>query len=150
MEVLKETYRRNGYSYHLMRRTAHVVLFRQADGQRTVAYEVGYVKVQKEEALLPNGNRMPAGERFWGNEDIGRTAWSIQDEGRAEQRFVQLARQHQSLVESPDNSHEHDPILSPSPTQGPAQEHPARDHRVPGRAPEPPQVGTAPPQGEPH
>ena len=104
MEPLKEHYRRNGYDYHMVQRNAHTAMFRQADGRRTVAYEVGWIKVQKEDALLPNGTCMPAGERFWGNEDIGRIAYSILDKSRAEQRFNELARQRQPLPEPTDTA----------------------------------------------
>ncbi len=88
MQQLKRYYRKNGYDYHLEKRGPHTAS--QADGKRTVAYEVGYIKCQKNDTTLPSGQIAPAGERFWSNEDIGRIAWSIRDLTRATERYDEL------------------------------------------------------------
>jgi hypothetical protein len=90
MVKLKSHYRKNGYDYYLVARTETVAVYRQADGERTVAYEVGHIKVQKEDATMADGSVIPAGERFWSNEDFGSTAWSILTLELAMARFDEL------------------------------------------------------------
>jgi hypothetical protein len=90
MDGLKPYYSKNGYDYALVKRTHGVAMFHQTDGTRHVAYEVGRIKVQKEDATMPGGQVVKAGERFWSNEDFGNTAWSILTLEGAMARFDEL------------------------------------------------------------
>jgi hypothetical protein len=92
MMKLKSHYRKNGYDYYLVARTETEAVYRQADGDRTVAYEVGHIKIQKEDTTMADGSVIPAGERFWSNEDIGRISWSYTNYERAGEKYRELTK----------------------------------------------------------
>lgn len=88
MNKLKTNYQRNGYQYVLLDRNDHAAIFVQMDGDRIVAYEVGWIKSDKGGQI---GDRViEPGERFWGNDDFGSIAWSITEKERALDRFNEL------------------------------------------------------------
>ncbi len=90
MTTLQYTYRKNTYSYIQVMRNEHAAIYAQMDGDRLVAYEVGYVKVRKDGEI--NGTPIEGGECFWSNEDFGRIAWSMLTKNAAMQRYWRITR----------------------------------------------------------
>ena len=87
---LATTIKKNGFTYTQIKRTDKVALYQQRDeAGRHVAYEVGRIKVQKNDATI-QGNVIEAGERFWSNEDVGRIAWTFYAANDAEKRYNEL------------------------------------------------------------
>lgn len=91
MKPLENNYRKNGFDYLLMHRTAMVACFKQTKEGRTVGYEVGWVKSDKGGSFA--GVTIEPGERFWSNEDFGSMAWSFVNYGDALARYNDLCEQ---------------------------------------------------------
>lgn len=91
MKTLASYYRKNGFDYALKHRTAMVAMFKQTKDDRTVGYEVGWVKSDKGGTF--GGVTIEPGERFWTNEDFGSVAWSFVDYGDALARYNELCEQ---------------------------------------------------------
>lgn len=85
MKPLAAEYRKNGYDYKLVRRTAYAAMFAQYDGGRLVAYEVGRVKSDNGGTFA--GVTIEPGERFWSNEDFGHIAKTTTSQVQAEVFF---------------------------------------------------------------
>lgn len=90
MTTLQHTYRKNTYSYIQVMRNEYAAIYAQMDGDRLVAYEVGYVKVRPDGEI--NGTPIEGGECFWGNDDFGRIAWSILTKDKAMERYWSITR----------------------------------------------------------
>lgn len=70
MKPLATEYRKNGYNYKLVRRTAYAAMFSQHNDEgKLVSYEVGRVKSDNGGTFA--GVTIEPGERFWSNEDFG-------------------------------------------------------------------------------
>lgn len=93
MTILQKTYRKNTYTYVLVKRNQHAAVYAQMDGDRIASYEVGWVKTRTD-ATLPDGNFIEGGECFWGNEDFGVIAWSMPDRDRAMHTYAGLEPKH--------------------------------------------------------
>ena len=90
MTTLQHTYRKNTYSYIQVMRNEYAAIYAQMDGDRLVAYEVGYVKVRADGEI--NGRTIEGGECFWSNEDFGSIAWSILTKDKAMERYWSISR----------------------------------------------------------
>jgi len=76
MKVLKEHERKNGYDYYLVERNENYAVYKQTDETNDIyAFEVFKIKNRKETEI--KGRKIEAGEVFPGNEEFGKTAWSI-------------------------------------------------------------------------
>lgn len=93
MEPLKDNYRRRGFDFDLVHRDGPVAMFLQRKKGREVAYEIGYVVKAKEYTMA--GVTIPAHETIWGDESVGRTAWTLQGYDYALQRYKQLIKDAQ-------------------------------------------------------
>ena len=100
MKPLAKEYRKNGYDYKLVRRTAYAAMFSQHDEDgRFVSYEVGRVKSDNGGTFA--GLTIEPGERFWSNEDFGVIAKTTASEVQAEIYFNQF---HEAGVEVANNT----------------------------------------------
>ena len=77
MKVLQKHERKNGYDYYLEDRNEHCAVYRQYDSELDLicAYEVFKIKTRKETKI--KDNIIEGGEVFPGNNDFGKSAWSI-------------------------------------------------------------------------
>lgn len=75
MRPLEKEYEKNGYTYLQVYRSDTEAIYKQKDGDRNVGYEVGRIKTAKAGEIF--GNKVPAREVFWNNEDFGVIAWSV-------------------------------------------------------------------------
>lgn len=81
MKPLADTYKKNGYIFHLVERDGDVAIYSQndPDSGKTVAYEV--FEVQKNEERVISGVSIPASESVPSNESWGKkgyTLWSLE------------------------------------------------------------------------
>ena len=99
MKPLANKYRRNGYNYKLVRRTAYAAMFSQHDDDGSfVSYEVGRVKSDNGGTFA--GVTIEPGERFWSNEDFGVIAKTTPSQVFAEIYFNTF---HEAGVEAANN-----------------------------------------------
>lgn len=87
--VLPVELRKNKYDYKLFQRGNKACIYKQMDNGKVIGYEVFLIKYTKAR-LMPNGDTISAHEKFPGNEDFGKTAWSCKELERAIKRFLHL------------------------------------------------------------
>jgi len=77
MKVLQEHERKNGYDYYLEERNEYCAMYRQYDSDLDLihAYEIFKIKIRKETKI--KDNVIEGGEVFPGNEEFGKTAYTI-------------------------------------------------------------------------
>jgi len=90
MLKLQETYKKNNTSYTLVKRNDKAAMYKQflPDGLH-IGYEVFIIKVQPE-FRFPNGVVNPTKEKFPGNNDFGKIAWSFKTIKCAEERYSEI------------------------------------------------------------
>ncbi len=93
MDLLPEEIRKNTYLYKFYKRGEKTMMYEQIepDTGRTVGYEVFRRKIDKPKVVF--GIQLNEREIFPGNEDFGKWAWSITDEGRALGKFDLIENQ---------------------------------------------------------
>ena len=103
-ESLPVTKTKNGYLYKQIKRTDKVAIYEQSvenenngDVGRVVAYEVFLIVIAKAYSLVQkHGQKQgqiynyPASEKFPGNEDFGKWAWTFHTKDAAMEKFNAL------------------------------------------------------------
>ena len=90
IKILPETIRKNGYTYVLLRRTTEKALYAQYHRNVLIAFETFKIKVQQSRFSTLLHTIQPPCERFPGNEDFGRTAWTITEYQKAVEKYNEL------------------------------------------------------------
>lgn len=87
MDLLPEEIRKNTYLYKFYKRGERAMMYEQIEPStgQTVGFEIFKRKIDKPKVVF--GIQLKEREIFPGNEDFGKWAWSITDEGRALERF---------------------------------------------------------------
>jgi hypothetical protein len=87
MDLLPEEIRKNTYLYKFYKRGERTMMYEQIEPStgQTVGFEIFKRKIDKPKVVF--GIQLNEREIFPGNEDFGKWAWSITDEGRALERF---------------------------------------------------------------
>jgi len=88
MKTIEKNIRKNGFDYRLVERTQTKAIYEQTDGADVVAYEVFIVHTAIAPAGWPNAGE--EFERFPGNEDFGKTAWSCSSLCKAKHRYSKI------------------------------------------------------------
>ncbi len=76
MDLLKKTIQKNGFVYDLYKRGKKSMIYSQTDTDSTsfCAYEVFKIRIDKPKVVF--GISLPEREKFPGNEDFGKWAWT--------------------------------------------------------------------------
>jgi hypothetical protein len=90
MKRLSKEINRNGFQYFLLKRTPKKALYRQTLGNVQVGFEVFLIRVHGKQFSPLLNKSFDAAERFPGNEDFGRTAWSFMDYQKALKKYMEL------------------------------------------------------------
>ena len=91
MELLKETYNKNGTFYTLVKRNNKAAIYSQKDSDGLlIGYEVFEVKIQPSFIFPGTSTVNPEKERFPGNEDFGKFAWSYCTETKALEKYNEI------------------------------------------------------------
>ena len=90
LKILPETIRKNGYTYVLLRRTSEKALYAQYLRNVLIAFETFKIMVQQSRFSTLLRTIQPPCERFPGNSDFGKTAWSIQNYQDALKKYQEL------------------------------------------------------------
>jgi len=88
LNVLPLTLVKNSYTYVQVSREERYAIYRQCTGQKTIAFEVFRVKIQKERTF--RDRLFPRKEVFPSNEDFGYTAYSCRSLEDAHKRLEYL------------------------------------------------------------
>ena len=73
---IPDTFKKNGYSYRLLRRSERVCIYEQWQGSgRLAAYEVMIIRIDR--ARKCRGRNFPETERLGSNEDWGKYGWTF-------------------------------------------------------------------------
>ena len=93
MDLLPEEIRKNTYLYKFYKRGEKAMMYEQIEPDTgiTVAYEVFKRKIDKPKVVF--GIQLNEREIFPGNEDFGKWAWAISDQGRALEKFDLIENQ---------------------------------------------------------
>lgn len=78
MEYLQEEIRKNGFVYQFYKRGDKCMIYKQldpSDDMKLISYEIFKIKVDKPKEVF--GIKLGLREKFPGNEDFGKWAWSI-------------------------------------------------------------------------
>lgn len=79
IKILPETISKSGFCYNLVTRTPKKAMYKQTYDNIPIAYEVFLIRIRGAHFSPLLGKSIYASERFPGNEDFGKTAWSIQN-----------------------------------------------------------------------
>ena len=85
---LRSALTKNGYDYQMVARTSRAAIYQQTLEGLHVAYEVFEIKIQRERWF--DGRLFPRKERFPGNEDFGKWAWTYPTLERALAKYSTL------------------------------------------------------------
>ena len=95
--LLPKTKQKNGYNYTLVKRTDNVAMYSQTDPEfdKIVSYEVFRIIRTNACVLKDKKNpdkiyNYPPSEKFPGNEDFGKTAWTYTTRESADEVFQKL------------------------------------------------------------
>lgn len=102
MDPLPQTKKKNGYAYTLIERTENAAIYSMVNEQypedTSVGYEVFQITISKPCAIQQKSGvkkgmwyQYPAKEKFPGNEDFGKTAWSFSDLDVAMMKYGEIA-----------------------------------------------------------
>lgn len=90
IKVLPETIRKNGFSYILLTRTPKKALYAQYCENVLIGWEVFQIRVRGMHFSQFLSKQLKPTERFPGNSDFGKTAWSIQNYQDALKKYQEL------------------------------------------------------------
>lgn len=90
IKVLPKTIRKNGFCYILLTRTSKKALYAQYCENVLIGWEVFQIRVRGTQFSLLLNKYLDASERFPGNSDFGKTAWSIQNYQDALKKYQEL------------------------------------------------------------
>lgn len=90
MDLLKKDIQKNGFLYNLYKRGEKAMIYSQTHPEDTepLAYEVFKIKIDKPKIVF--GNPLPEREKFPGNEDFGKWAWTYRTLDEAKVKFYNL------------------------------------------------------------
>ena len=93
MDLLPEEIRKNTYLYKFYKRGERAMMYEQIEPStgQTVGFEIFKRKIDKPKVVF--GIQLNEREIFPGNEDFGKWAWAISDEGRALEKFDLIENQ---------------------------------------------------------
>ena len=102
-DLLPATKSKNGYAYKLLKRNKKAAIYSSTNEKfpedDSVAYEVFKVVVSKPCAIMQKSGtkagmwyQYPSTEKFPGNEDFGKIAWSYNTIGLAQKKFVEISK----------------------------------------------------------
>lgn len=92
MELLKETYTKNGTVYNLVNRNDKAAIYSQKDlNGLLIGFEVFEVKIQKAFQFPGTTKINPEKEKFPGNEDFGHFAYSYITKETAMKKYLELS-----------------------------------------------------------
>lgn len=87
---LSETIMKNGFTYKLITRTTEKALYAQYKGNVLISCEVFQIKVRGTQFSPLLRKHLEPSERFPGNEDFGKTAWTYQTLEKALLKYYEL------------------------------------------------------------
>lgn len=90
MKKLPKEISRNGYRYILMQRTQNKAMYKQTNNNALIAFEVFRIRIQRARFSILLRKYLDESERFPGNSDFGKTAWSIQNYQDALKKYQEL------------------------------------------------------------
>ena len=90
MKKLSDIVSKNGFTYRMLQRTEKKALYAQYYQNTLIGFEVFLIRIRGAQFSYILNKTLPPAERFPGNEDFGRTAWSIQKYEDAIIRFNKL------------------------------------------------------------
>jgi hypothetical protein len=79
IKILPETINKNGFCYNLVTRTSKKAIYKQTFDNVQVGFEDFLIRVRGAQYSPLLNKYLEASERFPGNSDFGKTAWSITD-----------------------------------------------------------------------
>jgi len=87
MDLLKGEIQKNGFLYKLYKKGEKAYMYEQSDPREDAfhAYEVFKIRIDKPKEIF--GIQLPEREKFPGNEDFGKWAWSCNQLDRALIKF---------------------------------------------------------------
>lgn len=92
MKKLASEINRNGFLYKQIKRTDKSALYEQIllemEESKTIAYEVFKIRIGKPKIVF--GVELPEKEKFPGDEDFGKCAWTYPDIEKALNKFRQI------------------------------------------------------------
>jgi hypothetical protein len=81
---------KNGFEYKLLRRTEKKALYAQSLGNTLIGYEVFRIRIQQTRFSALLGAIQTSSEKFPGNENFGKSAWSYMDFQNALEKYNEL------------------------------------------------------------
>lgn len=94
MENIKREFRKRGFFYKLLIVGKKSVIYEQYSGREIVSYEIHKLYFRKPREF--KGRIYYTTNRFPGDEDFGKWAWSIRNKDRAFQKFEALEKRSKS------------------------------------------------------
>jgi hypothetical protein len=88
MNTLPLILRKNGFNYTQVLRAGNKAIYAQTVTENLEYYEVFYIRERPDRVL--NGKLIKGGEAFPGNEDFGKTAWSLMTRKQAIKKYLSL------------------------------------------------------------
>ena len=90
MKGLSKEINRNGFQYFLLERTSKKAFYNQTLDNVQVGFEVFLIRIRGKRFSQFFNKSFDSSERFPGNEDFGKTAWSIQNYQDALKKYQEL------------------------------------------------------------
>jgi hypothetical protein len=75
MKRLKESFRKNGMNYNLLRREVKKAIYSVAVGNHIIGYEVFKIRIREQRYSTKLNADIPTHESYPNNESFGKTAW---------------------------------------------------------------------------
>lgn len=92
IRTLPELIRKNGFTYKLITRTREKAIYAQYCENVLISYEVFQIRVRGAQFSPLLMKQIEAIERFPGNEDFGKTAWTYRNLEKAVIKFNELLK----------------------------------------------------------
>lgn len=90
IKILPEIIRRNGFTYKLVTRTSEKAIYAQYCENVLTSWEVFQIRVRGTQFSPLLRKSLDASERFPGNEDFGKTAWTYRTLKKALIKYNEL------------------------------------------------------------
>ena len=90
IKILPEIINKNGFSYILVTRTQNKAMYKQTNDNIQVGFEVFLIRVRGTHFSPFLNKSFDTSERFPGNEDFGKSAWSFMDYQKAFKKYDEL------------------------------------------------------------
>lgn len=89
-KILPEIIRKNGFTYKLITRTSEKAIYAQYCENVLICWEVFQIRVRGTQFSPLLMKNLEPSERFPGNEDFGKTAWTYRNFQKALNKFYEL------------------------------------------------------------